>query len=158
MRFLTAATAAAILAHQAVAHPAHHHAGASNGLQNRAVDLNAFRLTTSAAYSNVTSTTKSEVAKISKRATYVETATEAVKKVAPKTEFRVVGDHYVSSNGIAHVNFKQTVHGIDIDNADFNVNVSSIMSSGYQLSYTRKMFFQIPRAFQLLAFLVLIII
>jgi extracellular elastinolytic metalloproteinase len=125
MRLLTAATAAAILAHQAVAHPAPHHGGVRNGLQSRAVDLNAFRLTTATDYSDVSTTKKSEVAKISKRATYVETATDAVNKLAPNTEFRVVGDHYVGTNGVAHVNFKQTVHGIDIDNADFNVNVSS---------------------------------
>lgn len=32
-------------------------------------------------------------------------------------------DHYVGTNGIAHFNFKQTVNGVDIDNADFNVNI-----------------------------------
>ncbi|KAM0661296.1 hypothetical protein ACHAPH_002804 [Verticillium nonalfalfae] len=62
---------------------------------------------------------------LSKRATYVETATELVKATVPGVTFRVVSDHYVGANGIAHVNFKQTAHGIDIDNADFNVNVDS---------------------------------
>ena len=53
----------------------------------------------------------------------MDAATAVVKKVLPNAEFRLVDDHYVGSNGIAHVNFKQTVHGLDIDNADFNVNV-----------------------------------
>jgi extracellular elastinolytic metalloproteinase len=34
-----------------------------------------------------------------------------------------VGDHYVGTNGIAHFYFKQTVNDLDIDNADFNVNI-----------------------------------
>jgi extracellular elastinolytic metalloproteinase len=34
-----------------------------------------------------------------------------------------VDDHYVGNNGIAHFYFKQTVNDLDIDNADFNVNV-----------------------------------
>lgn len=63
------------------------------------------------------------IASLGKRSTYVETATELVKTTVPGIEFRLAGDHYVDVNGIAHVNFKQTTHGIDIDNADFNVNV-----------------------------------
>lgn len=65
------------------------------------------------------------ISSLSKRVTYIETAKALVQKVAPGSEFRVVDDHYVGSNGIAHVNLKQTVHGLDIDNADFNVNVRS---------------------------------
>lgn len=30
----------------------------------------------------------------------------------------------MSSNGITHFNFKQTVNGLDVDNADFNVNIA----------------------------------
>lgn len=63
------------------------------------------------------------VKSIGKGRDYVETATELVKTVASGAQFRLVEDHYVGSDGIAHVYFKQTVHGIDIDNADFNVNV-----------------------------------
>ncbi|KAL7914211.1 Fungalysin metallopeptidase domain-containing protein [Trichoderma velutinum] len=54
---------------------------------------------------------------------YVATATRAVKRAAPNAEFRVVSDHYVDVDGIGHVHFKQTAHGIDIDNADFKVNI-----------------------------------
>jgi extracellular elastinolytic metalloproteinase len=63
---------------------------------------------------------------VTKRADYTETASDLVKATYPKAEFRMVDDHYVGTNGIAHVNFKQTVNGIDIDNADFNVNVSDL--------------------------------
>ncbi|GAB7360845.1 hypothetical protein MBLNU230_g0831t1 [Neophaeotheca triangularis] len=41
----------------------------------------------------------------------------------PDATFRRVRDNYVSSSGIGHVYFKQTLFGYDIDNADVNVNV-----------------------------------
>ncbi|KAF4510970.1 hypothetical protein G6O67_002813 [Ophiocordyceps sinensis] len=72
------------------------------------------------------------VKSIGKGRDYVETATELVKTVASGAQFRLVEDHYVGSDGIAHVYFKQTVHGIDIDNADFNVNVDP---DGHVFSY-----------------------
>lgn len=59
-----------------------------------------------------------------KRDSYVDSATAVVQSTVPGVEFRVVDDHYVGTNGVAHVNFKQTVHGLDVDNSDFNVNVS----------------------------------
>lgn len=55
---------------------------------------------------------------------YVGTATALIKSVAPGITFRLVDDHYIGANGIAHVYFKQTANGVDIDNAAFNVNVS----------------------------------
>jgi extracellular elastinolytic metalloproteinase len=56
---------------------------------------------------------------------YVEAATRLVKGIVPEgIEFRLVDDHYVGDNGVGHVYFKQTVHGVDVDNAIFNVNVS----------------------------------
>ena len=57
---------------------------------------------------------------------YVSTATKLVKSTFPKSTFRVVDDHYIGTNGIGHVHFKQTAHGLDIDNSDFNVNVSTL--------------------------------
>lgn len=36
-----------------------------------------------------------------------------------------MNDHYIDIDGIGHVHLKQTVHPIDIDNADFKVNVSA---------------------------------
>lgn len=122
MRFITAAASAALLAGQAYAHPAL--ASSRRDIQGRAVDFNAFRLSTKAEYSNVTDTTDSSITtSLFKRETYVDTAKALVQRVAPDSEFRMVDDHYTGTNGISHVNFKQTVHGLDIDNADFNVNV-----------------------------------
>lgn len=105
------------------AHPAPNKGKSS--LRRRGVDLEKYRLQTVAEYSNVVDTKANPDISITKRATYVETATELVKKVAPDAEFRLVEDHYVGTNGVAHVNFKQTAHGLDIDNADFHVNVST---------------------------------
>ncbi|KAH8689236.1 Fungalysin metallopeptidase-domain-containing protein [Phaeosphaeriaceae sp. PMI808] len=51
------------------------------------------------------------------------TATELVKMTVPGATFRLADDHYVGSNGIAHFYFKQMANDLDIDNADFNVNI-----------------------------------
>ncbi|KAI0201601.1 extracellular elastinolytic metallo proteinase [Astrocystis sublimbata] len=102
---------------------AHPTAVGKPGIRRRAVDLNAYRITQSPVYHNSAASADAKLLTV-KRDTYVETATALIKSVVPGATFRLVEDHYVSSNGIAHVNFKQTAHGIDIDNADFNVNVA----------------------------------
>lgn len=112
------ATVALLWAGQAIAHPVR----SSGQLQRRIVDLNQFRLKTQASYTN-SDDTASLVGSLAKRADYVDAATALVKQVAPKAEFRLVPDHYVGTNGVAHITFKQTANGLDIDNADFNVNV-----------------------------------
>ncbi|TKX26023.1 extracellular metalloproteinase MEP [Elsinoe australis] len=84
-------------------------------LARRTIDINAFRPPLKAAY------TDSNTSGID----YVDTATQLVQKTVPGATFRVVGDHYVGDNGVAHINFKQTANGLDIDNADFNVNVKN---------------------------------
>ncbi|KAI1131112.1 extracellular elastinolytic metallo proteinase [Nemania abortiva] len=112
---------------------AHPTKAAKPGVRRRAVDLNAFRITQSPEYHNEAVASSNAQLLAIKRDTYVETAAELLKSVVPGAEFRLVGDHYVGTNGIAHVNFKQTVHGLDIDNADFNVNIApdgSIFSYG----------------------------
>lgn len=105
-------------------HPTQPKSSYKAGLRRRTVDLNAFRLKETAQYTNKATTSTDKSLRFIKRDSYVDTATELVKSVAPGATFRVVDDHYVGNNGIAHVNFKQTAHGLDIDNADFNVNVS----------------------------------
>lgn len=62
--------------------------------------------------------------RLAKRGTYTETATEFVHLTMPNATFRMIEDHHVGSAGVAHVYFKQTFNGIDVDNAMFNVNVS----------------------------------
>jgi extracellular elastinolytic metalloproteinase len=123
MAFIKSLALASLLAPgvKVLAHPAPHQ---SSVIARRGVDVEAFRLPLLSEYVNATETVSDPAMTLSKRDTYVETATELVKTTAPGVTFRLVGDHYVGNNGIAHVNFKQTVHGIDIDNADFNVNVS----------------------------------
>jgi extracellular elastinolytic metalloproteinase len=103
----------------AASHPAH-----GNSLARRAIDINAYRLTATSEYVNATEAVSEPGLSLHKRGDYLETATKLVKSKAKKATFRVVGDHYVGSNGIAHVNFKQTANGLDVDNGDFNINVS----------------------------------
>ncbi|EXA33950.1 hypothetical protein NW761_010489 [Fusarium oxysporum] len=95
-------------------------------LSKRGLDLEAFKLPPMAEYVPQDEVPDDVSAKVvTKRADYTETAKDLVKSTFPKATFRMVTDHYVGSNGIAHVNFKQTVNGIDIDNADFNVNIGA---------------------------------
>jgi extracellular elastinolytic metalloproteinase len=96
----------------------------TRGLRKRTVSLESFRLKATADYINQT-VVAGQPAPRRAGTDYVATATALVKSIAPKSEFRVVDDHYVGTNGIAHVHFKQTANGLDIDNADFNVNVCS---------------------------------
>ncbi|KAI5923451.1 Fungalysin metallopeptidase-domain-containing protein [Camillea tinctor] len=117
-------------------HPTHTHTYKSS-LRRRTVDLNAYRLSHDVEYTNRAATKADSTVSLLKRADYVETATEVVKKVFPDATFRVVDDHYVGNNGIAHVHFKQTAHGIDIDNADFNVNIAA---DGSVFSYGNSFF------------------
>lgn len=90
-----------------------------------AVDLEKLRLKASAKYINNANIGSDPSLRLLKRETYLETATELVKSVAPDATFRVSDDHYVGTNGVSHVYFHQTVHGVDIDNANFNVNVGN---------------------------------
>ncbi|KFZ19247.1 hypothetical protein V501_00743 [Pseudogymnoascus sp. VKM F-4519 (FW-2642)] len=136
MRLTTAAALVALLPCTALAHPAL--VSSRRDINGRAVNFDAFRLGTKADYSNAGFTAKSSiVSSLTKRGTYLETAQALVKQVAPGAEFRVVDDHYVGSNGVAHVNFKQVAHGLDIDNADFNVNVDA---DGNVFSYGNSFF------------------
>ncbi|GJC79919.1 extracellular metalloproteinase mep [Colletotrichum liriopes] len=117
---------------QVFAHPATGH-----NIGRRGIDIEAFRLPQLGSYTNATQTEASPPIALLKRESYVDTATELVKKLAPNAEFRLVGDHYVGTNGIGHVNFKQTAHGLDIDNADFNVNIGK---DGKVFSYGNNFF------------------
>jgi extracellular elastinolytic metalloproteinase len=90
------------------------------------VDVNKFRLQTTAEYvpSLVLPRKNGSSPTGLAAANYVKTATLFVKMMMPNATFRLVGDHYIGATGIGHVYFKQTSHALDIDNADFNVNVS----------------------------------
>lgn len=115
-----------LLGSSALAHPAVQSANKKPwkpSLSKRLVDLDQFRPGTAATYINATETNSSPDTKLIKRDDYVATATALVKSKAPDAEFRVY-DSYIGANGIGHVYFRQTIFGIDVDNTDFNVNVS----------------------------------
>jgi extracellular elastinolytic metalloproteinase len=123
MRLVSQASVVALLATHILAHPTAS-AGSHKSIRRRTVDLSAFKLETEAVYNDALKTADSglQSARFAQQS-YTETAKRLVEEVFPKAEFRLVSDHYVGNDGIGHVNFKQTVHGLDIDNADFNVNV-----------------------------------
>ncbi|VUC25887.1 unnamed protein product [Clonostachys rosea] len=104
-------------------------------LQRRGVNIDKYLLPDISTYTDAASLTEVGVSALGSG--YVETATSLVKSVFPTLHFRLVNDHYVGTNGMAHVNFKQTVHGIDIDNADFHVNVGA---DGKVFSYGHSFF------------------
>ncbi|KAF1978781.1 extracellular metallo proteinase MEP [Bimuria novae-zelandiae CBS 107.79] len=121
MRSFLLASLASLATRQVYSHPTH----APRMLGKRAIDLNAFRQVLETEYANATSVQSDpSITSLIKRADAVDTATELVKATVPGATFRLVNDHYVGDNGIAHFNFKQTVNGLDIDNADFNVNIA----------------------------------
>ena len=104
----------------------HSHTSSPRSLQKRTVDLNAYKLGVGASYTNnVMIEEQQPTFRAFTKPTYVDTATTLVRSKFPNAEFRLVSN-YVSGNGVGHVTFKQTVHGIDIDTADVNVNVGAV--------------------------------
>ncbi|KAH6647704.1 extracellular metallo proteinase MEP [Truncatella angustata] len=103
-------------------HAAGHHDAYKSGLNKRSLDLNKYRTNANSDYKASSVAKTDDSLKVFKRADYVETATGLVKSVHPDAEFRV-SNNYVGTNGISHVYFKQTIHGLDVDNSDFNVNI-----------------------------------
>jgi extracellular elastinolytic metalloproteinase len=118
--FLLASLASFATIKSTQAHPAHNH----RGLNRRAIDLDSFRMKVPVAYTNATAVVADPtIPTLARRSTAQDTATELVKQIATGATFRLV-DNYVGANGVAHFYFKQTANGIDVDNGDFNVNVS----------------------------------
>ncbi|PYH88615.1 extracellular metallo proteinase MEP [Aspergillus ellipticus CBS 707.79] len=112
----------------------------TSGLNHDIVDLNPFRLASRAEYVNSIELATASASINYGEKSYLDTATQLVQTIIPNATFRVVDDHYVGDNGVAHINFRQTIHGIDIDNADFNVNVGKngkVFSYGNSL-YTKE--------------------
>lgn len=71
-----------------------------NQLSKRIVDLEQYRLSTNASYTNATATSSDAAVKLLKRDSYVDTATALVQKTSSNAEFRVT-DNYVGTNGVA---------------------------------------------------------
>jgi hypothetical protein len=137
MRSALIATLASVAAMGAYAHP---HTRGSASLSKRAIDLDKFRMVVKTEYKNATAVDADPtIPTLRARATPEETANELVAAQAPDAEFRLSGDHYTSKNGVTHLYFKQTANGLDIDNADFNVNVclSTYLGTKAKLTFGR---------------------
>ncbi|KAI1921601.1 Extracellular metalloproteinase 10 [Ophidiomyces ophidiicola] len=92
------------------------------GVVRRGVDLDSFRMLEKSNYMNSGEVQVNEsIAPLV--GNYVDVATRLVKQTVQRVTFRLVGDHYISDTGMGHVRFRQTINGIDLDNADFNVNI-----------------------------------
>ncbi|EFE45143.1 hypothetical protein TRV_00081 [Trichophyton verrucosum HKI 0517] len=111
------------------AHPTESH---SSGVSRRAIDITSYRLPQISKYTKSDAVPKQDGESFTTSSTgddnvssgdYVTTATNWLKKTLPKATYRLVNDHYIGDSGIGHVHFRQTAHGIDIDNTDFNVNI-----------------------------------
>ncbi|KFA45544.1 hypothetical protein S40293_06589 [Stachybotrys chartarum IBT 40293] len=89
------------------------------------IDVSKYRLPALSTYANnqKVSETRLFPRTSTDKINYLEAAEDFVRQTVPGLTFRLVDDHYVGKNGIAHVYFKQTVNGLDVGNADFNVNV-----------------------------------
>lgn len=120
MRSFLLTSLASLSAVAVYGHPTHN----SRGLSRRAVDLDLFRVKVATSYKNATAVIADPtIPTLERRATAEDVAFELVQKVAPDATFRLLDDHYVGSNGIAHFYYTQTVNGLDVDTANFNVNV-----------------------------------
>ena len=102
-------------------------------VQSKTIDLSSFRMKSSGSYVSVSAAKKRSI-KHGTRATNLETATSFLEETFPNITFALSNDRYISTNGVEHFYFKQTINNvIDIDNADINVNVSSKI---FRLDYT----------------------
>ncbi|CAN9213852.1 unnamed protein product [Alternaria alternata] len=123
MRSVLLASLASLSAISVYGHPQPTWQGRST-LARRAVDLDSYRLKHAASYKNTADVVADpNINTLAKRASAEDIATDLVKATLPDAEFRLVKDSYVGDNGVAHFYFKQTANGLDIDTADFNVNV-----------------------------------
>ena len=98
-------------------------------MARHSVDLSPYRLPSRAEYVNAAEIAKqAPLLSFSMFESYLQMSKQVVQMISPNATFRLINDHYVGDNGVSHVNFRQTIDGIDVDNADFNVNVSSKIS------------------------------
>ncbi|CEJ94892.1 hypothetical protein VHEMI10399 [[Torrubiella] hemipterigena] len=108
------------LAASATAHP---HVQTRSGASQR-LDISKYALPSKSFYGSSSEMAENvTIMNIQPTASFTETASEFVRRRFPELEFRMANDHYIGSNGLGHVHFKQIHNGIDIDNADINVNI-----------------------------------
>ncbi|KAL2835460.1 extracellular metallo proteinase 9 [Aspergillus pseudoustus] len=100
------------------------HTSRRSWIPEKTLDLATYRLTTRSNYSSIDNASKP--AFLTKGYdSYVDAAVSLAQGLYPGVEFRVAQDHYVDVSGVAHVHLKQTLHGLDISNADLNANVGA---------------------------------
>ncbi|KAM0282809.1 hypothetical protein ACHAQH_002813 [Verticillium albo-atrum] len=123
------------LASLAAAHPAR--GPASSLLNKRSAIINSYRFGAVPTYTTLDVLPAKGSQRVRRESDetvdYIEIATRTLKDAAPGSDFRVKDDFYVGSNGVAHVHFQQTIGGIDVDDANFNVNIledGSVLSFG----------------------------
>lgn len=97
-------------------------------VQGGRVNPQAYRLREAPNYISAARASENDNPTMLKRSDYLDTAIELVKRIAPDSTFRIVDDHYVGTNGVGHVYFRQTVDDRDVENADFSVNVRVMTS------------------------------
>lgn len=110
------------------AHPTTHNTRDLDGGSSGGVDLSAFPMPEFASsYINADDIHDHKLAILARGSSsnFVQAASDFVKKSSPGLEFRVMDDHHIGSTGIAYINMKQTIHGIDVDNGDFKVNINT---------------------------------
>ncbi|KFA50369.1 hypothetical protein S40293_10277, partial [Stachybotrys chartarum IBT 40293] len=90
----------------------------------RNIDLSQYAFPASSTYQSFLGDAQVQLASSGSGSNYTETATGFVRETMPGREFRMLANHYVGKNGIAHIHFKQTINGLDVDNGDFNVNIA----------------------------------
>ncbi|KAI2958826.1 hypothetical protein CBS147323_8602 [Aspergillus niger] len=100
-------------------------------------DLDSLRLTSNSEYVNSVHVNMNLSVAVSAEEHYTDTAARLLQNIVPGASFRLIDDHFVGDNGVAHVYLRQTLHGIDIDNADFNVNIGK---DGLVLSFGHSFF------------------
>ncbi|PBP18111.1 elastinolytic metalloproteinase Mep [Diplocarpon rosae] len=123
MRFIQQTAVSALLVANVLGHPTAV-SSSDQSVQAGPVDVSTYKLAVGASYSS-SDFVETELNSDSQgfaTPDHIDTATALVKSKFPNAEYRVLS-HYQSANGMSHVVFKQTVHGIDIDTADMNVNV-----------------------------------
>ncbi|EEY17878.1 extracellular elastinolytic metalloproteinase [Verticillium alfalfae VaMs.102] len=123
------------LAGLAAAHPARGPAS-SPQWKNRAAALSSYRFGAASTYTSFDVLPAKDSQRIRRErdgaVDYVDIATRTLREAIPSAAFRLIDDAYVGTNGVAHVHFQQTVDGVDVDDASFNVN---ILENGTVLSF-----------------------
>lgn len=103
----------------------------ASDINERAALLDQYRLDTRAEYTILARASQQNKVKredmVVNYQDFIRIATQQLQEIVSEATFRLIDDYYVGVNGIAHINFRQTIDGIDVDDAHFNVHVRSYL-------------------------------